>query len=297
MRVWPFEVRRQSGDYLLAIYRLLNISVCTCMLFTFPNTEDQFQQSCDIIGLFGKNVSKSLGWLYHFDTLGKSRPMGGKTQQDPGARIQSGTFWCVMLCHEHEAPTKLLWHKKRYVTNTGPQLTSFGAKTVTWRTPGPDRPTLMQKVLRNKHGALTDLLWCKNRYVTNTGPRPTSFDVKNVTWQTWGPDRPPLMQKTLHDKHGALTGLLWCKKRYVTNTGPKLTYFGAKTVTWQTWGPDRPPLMQKTLYDKHRALTDLLWCKKHYVTNTGPKLTFYMFRYYGKRHYPCIMASRFTGIH
>ena len=88
------------------------------------------------------------------------------------------------------------------------------------------------------------------------------------------------MQKTLRDEHRAQTDLLWCKNRYMTNAGP-----------------NRPPLMQKTLNDKHRALTGLLWCKKGYLTNTGPQLTFYMFRYYGKSHYPCMMASRFTGIH
>ena len=173
--------------------------ICLCVsFFTFPNTEDQFQHSCDIIGLFGRNVSKSLGWLCHFDTLGISRPMGGKTQQDPGVRIQSGRY--ILMCN----------------------LTS--------RTRGPNQPPLVQKTLRDEHRAPTDLLWCKNRYMTNTGPQPTSFDAENVTWRT-------------------------------------------------------------------RALTDLLWCKKDYLTNTGPQPTFYMFRYYGRSHYPCMMASRFTGIH
>ena len=36
------------------------------------------------------------------------------------------------------APTDLLWSKKRYVTNGGPQLTSFDPKNVTSLTGGPN---------------------------------------------------------------------------------------------------------------------------------------------------------------
>ena len=45
------------------------------------------------------------------------------------------------------------WSKKRDVTNTGPQPTSFGAKT-----------------LRHEHGATTDLLWSKNLTSRTRGP-------------------------------------------------------------------------------------------------------------------------------
>ena len=68
--------------------------------------------------------------------------------------------------------------KKRDVTNTGPQPTSFGAKNVTLLT---------------------------------QGPQPTSFGAKNVTLLTRGPNRPPLVQKKLRDEQGATTDLLWCK--------------------------------------------------------------------------------------
>ena len=42
--------------------------------------------------------------------------------------------------HLHWASTDLLWSKKCYVTNTGPQPTSFDPKNVTWGTRGPNRP-------------------------------------------------------------------------------------------------------------------------------------------------------------
>ena len=47
---------------------------------------------------------------------------------------------------KHRAPTDLLWCKKRDVTDTGPQQTSFGAKNVTSLTRGPNRPPLMLKM-------------------------------------------------------------------------------------------------------------------------------------------------------
>ena len=81
--------------------------------------------------------------------------------------------------------------QKRYVTDAGPQLTSFDPKT-----------------LRDRRGAPTDLLWSKKRYVTDAGPQLTSFDPKNVTWQTRGPNWPTLIQKTLRDRRGAPTDLL-----------------------------------------------------------------------------------------
>ena len=179
------------------------------VLVKCPNSRDtsdilfflhQFQQSCDIIGLFGNNVSKSLGWLHHFDTLGKSRILGQ-------GYSQAGTFWCVMLRHEYTAPTNLLWCKQCYVTNTGPQLTSFAAKTV------------------------TDPLCCKNRYLTNRPP----LMQKNVTWRTRGPDRPFICldimgRTTIHAWwHQDLQGYT---KRFGFVRAPKLRYSNKRFPKW-----------------------------------------------------------------
>ena len=126
---------------------------------------------------------------------------------------QAGTFWCVILRHKHGSPTNLLWCKKRYVTNTGPQLTSFGAKTVTWRTQGPNRPPLMQKTLHDEHG-----------------PWLTSFGAKKITWRTRGPNRPFICldimgEATIHAWwHLDLQGYT---KRFgfVTEKGPETAFF------------------------------------------------------------------------
>ena len=97
-----------------------------------------------------------------------------------------------MLCDEHGAPSDILWCKNCYMTNTGPQLTSFDPRNVMCRTRGPNRYPLVQKTLRGKH--------------------------------TQGTNWPPLVQRTFRDEHGAPTDLLWCKKRFVTNTGPQPTF-------------------------------------------------------------------------
>ena len=88
-------------------------------------------------------------------------------------------------------PTDLLWCKKRYVTDSGVQLTPpLVQKTLRHWQLGPTDLLWCKKTLRHWHWGPTDLLWCKKRYVTDSGVQLTSFGAKNVTSMTRGSNWP-----------------------------------------------------------------------------------------------------------